>query len=106
MSIDLPHTVFWHRELPPIKADLIGEHTVEATSGRVMGTLVHRDELWDRCYHDLMTNATARIFQEVDRLDGHYAHVHHESIETKHDNATGETWLHGTFIYMLYGMRG
>jgi hypothetical protein len=24
--------VYWHRELPPIEADLVAEHTVEATS--------------------------------------------------------------------------
>ena len=42
--------VFWHRELPPIEADLVAEHTVEANSSRVPGTLAHRDELWDQCY--------------------------------------------------------
>jgi hypothetical protein len=42
--------IYWHRELPPFDAELIAEHTVEATSGRVAGTLSHRDELWDRFY--------------------------------------------------------
>jgi len=32
----------------------MAEHTLEATSGRVAGTLAHRDELWDRCYQELM----------------------------------------------------
>jgi len=27
--------VFWHRELPPLEADLVAEHTVEANSCRV-----------------------------------------------------------------------
>jgi hypothetical protein len=47
-------TVFWHRSLPPFDAELVGEHTIEADSSRVAGTLAHRDELWDRCYRDLM----------------------------------------------------
>ena len=38
--------VYWHRDLPPLDAELVAEHTVEATSGRVAGTLKHRDELW------------------------------------------------------------
>ena len=37
-------TVFWHRELPPLEAEPIGEHVVEAVSQRVPGTLAHRDE--------------------------------------------------------------
>jgi hypothetical protein len=95
--------VFWHRELPPLKADLLAEHTVEANSSRVPGTLAHRDELWDQCYRDLMMNAESRIVQEVTRLGGHFAHVHDEAIHPKHDDATGEAWLHGRFSYMLYG---
>jgi hypothetical protein len=80
----------------------MAEHTVEATSGRVPGTIVHRDELWDRCYEELMANTHTRLIQEVARLGGHYAHVHDESIDTRHDDATGEAWLHGSFSYMLY----
>ena len=38
--------VFWHRELPPVQADVVADHTVEANSSRVPGTLAHRDELW------------------------------------------------------------
>ena len=94
--------VYWHRELPPLEAELVAEHTVEATSGRVGGTLNHRNELWDGCYEALMANAQARLIQEVARLGGHYAHVHDESIDIRHDDAAGETWLHGSFSYMLY----
>ena len=57
--------VYWHRELPPLDAELMAEHTVEATSGRVAGTLGHRDELWDRCYQELMANTSARLAQEI-----------------------------------------
>jgi len=94
--------VFWHRELPPLDAELMGEHTMEATSRRVAGTFAHRDELWNRCYEELMANTQARLAQEIARLGGHYAHVHDESIDTRHDDATGEAWLHGRFSYMLY----
>ena len=33
--------VYWHRDLPPLNADIMGEHVLEATSGRVRGTLAH-----------------------------------------------------------------
>lgn len=95
-------TVYWHRELSPLHAELLAEHTVEADSSRVAGTLAHRDELWDRCYQELMENTTSRLVREVARLGGHYAHVHQESIGPKHDDAAGEAWLHGSFTYMLY----
>jgi hypothetical protein len=94
--------VYWHRELPPIDAEPFAEHTVEATSSRVPGTIAHRDELWDRCYEELMATAEQRVAQEVARLGGHFAHVRDEAIDPKHDEATGETWLHGRFGYMLY----
>jgi hypothetical protein len=97
-----PKIVYWHRELPPLNAELMAEHTVEATSDRVPGTIAHRDELWDQCYRDLMANAESRLVQEVERLGGHFAHVHDEAIDSKHDGVTGEAWLHGRFGYMLY----
>jgi len=94
--------VFWHRELPPIDAEMMAEHTVEANSNRVPGTLAHRDELWDRCYRELMAAAESRIADEIRRLGGDYAHVHGESLGAKHDDVAGEAWLHGIFSYMLY----
>lgn len=99
---DEKKVVYWHRDLPPIEAEFVAEHTVEARSGRVAGTLSHRDELWDRCYHELMVNAEGRLIQEVARLGGHYAHVRDESVNPKHDDAAGEAWLHGQFTYTLY----
>ena len=95
-------TVYWHRELPPLSAELVAEHTVEATSDRVSGTIAHRDELWDRCYRQLMINAEKRLVQEVARLGGQFAHVNDEAIDVKHDDVAGEAWLHGRFSYMLY----
>ena len=95
-------TVFWHRQLAPLEAELVAEHTVEANSSRVPGTLAHRDELWAGCYRELMANAEHRLVQELTRLGGDYAHVHDETIEPKRDDAAGEAWLHGRFSYMLY----
>jgi hypothetical protein len=97
---------FWHRELPPLEADAMDEHTVEATSSRVPGTLAHRNELWDRCREDLMAQARARLEQEVARLGGDYAHVLREAIDSGRNDATGEAWLHGRFTYMLYRKPG
>jgi hypothetical protein len=99
---DAGKLVYWHRELPPFEAEVMAEHTVEATSGRVPGTLSHRDELWDSAYQELMANTSARLCQEIARLGGHYAHVHEEAIDTRHDDAAGEAWLHGRFSYVLY----
>ena len=94
--------IFWHRDLPPLDAEAMDEHNVEATSKRVPVTLAHRNDLWDQCYADLMAQARIRLEQEVVRLGGHYAHVLDESIDSQHDGATGESWLHGRFTYMLY----
>ena len=38
--------IYWHRELPPFDAEMMGKHVLEATSRRVQGSLAHRDELW------------------------------------------------------------
>ena len=96
------YQVYWHRDLPPVDAELMSEHTIEATSSRVAGTIAHRDELWDRCYAELMATANERLVQEIARLGGHYAHVHDESVDTRRDDGKGEAWLHGRFSYMLY----
>ena len=103
MTIDQSRIVFWHREMPPQDANLLGEHTIDATSGRVAGTISHRDELWDRCYRELMANVQERLAQEIARLGGCYAHVFDESIDTRRDEAAGEAWLRGRFAYTLYG---
>ena len=63
---------FWHRDLPPLDAAVMGEHTVEANSDRVPGTLAHRDDLWDACYQQLMARATDRVTTEIARLGGRY----------------------------------
>ena len=60
--------IYWHRELPPRDAEPVGNHTIEATSGRVPGTLAHRDEMWDPCYQELMERVRLRLEQEIVRL--------------------------------------
>ena len=102
MHDDTGKIVYWHRDLPPLDSELVAEHVVEANSSRVPGTIAHRDELWDQCYRELMTNAERRLTQEVERLGGHFAHVHDEAIDPKHDDAAGQAWLHGRFAYLLY----
>lgn len=98
-----PHSaVYWHGELPPLDAEPIGEHTLEAASVRVPHTLAHADELWNRCYENLMLEASNRLEQEIARLGGHYAHVLDEHVESKYSGATNEGWLHGRFRYVLY----
>jgi len=97
-----PKVIYWHRELPPLDAEVVDEHTVEASSGRVSGTIAHRDELWNRCHAQLMDNVRERLEQEVARLGGHYAHVLDEHIDSKHNDVTNESWLHGRFRYVLY----
>lgn len=94
--------VYWHRQLPPLDAEIMGEHVLEATSGRVQGSLAYRDELWNSCYSDLLATTEERFRQEVARLGGDCAHVLDESIDSRHDDASGETWLHGRFTYVLY----
>ena len=101
-TADEPPVVYWHRQLPPLDAEMIGEHVLEAVSCRVQGTLAHRDELWDRCYRSLIANTEERFAQEVARLGGHYAHVLDESIDSRRDDVAAEAWLHGRFGYTLY----
>jgi hypothetical protein len=101
-SVNGATRVFWHRQLPPLAAEIMAEHTVEADSERIAGAFVHGDSLWGRCYDDLTQRTEARLLQEIARLGGDYAHVHDESITPKHDAAKGESWLHGRFTYMLY----
>jgi hypothetical protein len=105
-NLNQSQMIYWHRELPPIEADAMGEHIVEANSARVSGTLAHRDELWERCYAQLMIQARVRLEQEVARLGGDCAHVLNEYVDSKRDDVRGEAWLHGRFTYVLYRRSG
>lgn len=93
--------VYWHRELPPLVAEPLGEHIVEADSLRVTGSLAHRGDLWDRCYQDLMARLDERVRQETHRLGGQYAHVLEETLDSRHDDRTGDVWLRGRLKYLL-----
>jgi hypothetical protein len=94
--------IFWHRDLPPVRAEIMDEHVVEATSLRLPGHLVQRDDNWHRCHDDLMVRTRERIEQELTRLGGDYAHVVDESIDSRHDDAVFEAWLHGRFTFVMY----
>ena len=98
--------IYWHRQLPPLDAEVMGEHALEATSNRVRASLACRDELWDSCYRNLMDTVEDRLRQEIRRLGGDYAHVTSESIDSRHNDATGEAWLHGRIDYALYRRTG
>jgi|SRR5579872_2902854 len=102
MEVASKKVIYWHRELPPIRAEAIGEHTVEVTSCHVPGTLAHRDDLWEHCYADLMAQFAARLEQEVALLGGNYAHVLSESVDSRHNPIVNDAWLHGAFTYVVY----
>ena len=101
MSDTIEKVTYWHRELPPFEAEIVGEHTVEANSMRVAGGLAHGGDVWDQCYRDLMAQVHLRLDQEVHRLGGDYAHVLEETIGSRHDDCTGEVWLRGCIKYLL-----
>jgi hypothetical protein len=48
-----------------------------------------------------MNETRRRLEQEVTRLEGRFAHVLDESIDSRHDDASGESWLRGRFKYIL-----
>lgn len=101
-----PQIVYWHRELPPLDGEVLHEHVIEATSDRVAGSIERSGELWERSYTALMEHTKERLAQEVARLGGHYAHVLDEHIDSKRDDLTNESWLHGRFSYVLYRRGG
>jgi hypothetical protein len=102
MTEEVGKVAYWHRELPPIEAEIAGEGVLEAASRRVPGTIAHRDDLWHACYGDLMAQAELRLVQEVHRLGGDYAHVFDEALDVRRDDVKGEAWLHGRFSFVLY----
>lgn len=99
-------TVFWHRELPPLDSEPMGDHVVEATSDRVPGSIERNGESWHRCYASLMAHTVERVEQELTRMGGHYAHVHDEHVESHRDDMANESWLRGRFNYVLYQRAG
>ena len=47
-------------------------------------------------------DVTNPLEQEVARLGGDYAHVIDEHVDSRRDDLTTESWLHGRFSYVLY----
>lgn len=97
-----PAVVYWHRDLPPLDAEVMDEHVIEAVSDRVSGMIERHGDGWDACHASLMAHVTARLEQEVARLGGDYAHVIDEHVDSRRDDLTTESWLHGRFSYVLY----
>jgi hypothetical protein len=98
--------VYWHEELPPLDGEMMHEHVIEGVSDRMPGAIERHGELWHRCYATLVEHIRLRLEQEVARLGGHYAHVLDEHIDSRRDDASGESWLHGRFSYVLYRRPG
>ena len=94
--------IYWHRDLPPVDAEMLGEHVLEAHSSRMRASFAYRDEAWESCHRDLMEQTKTRLKQEIDRLGGDCAHIVEESVVSRRDDATGGAWLEGRFTYMLY----
>lgn len=103
---DAAPRLFWHRDLPPLDADPVDTHVLEAVSDRVAGSIDRHGEGWDACHASLMARAAERLLQELDRLGGDYAHVIDEHVDGRRDDATAESWLHGRFEYVLYRRSG
>ena len=99
--LSLPQRIFWHRDLPPAYAELVGEGIVEAASVRVQDTLTERGALWLCCLTDLKHEAHRRLEQERLRVRADYVHVLSEATYTRRDPRTGEAWLQGMFGYVL-----
>jgi hypothetical protein len=89
MNESRSHRVYWHRELPPLDSELMGEYELEATTGRITGAPCRATDLWDRVYGELMANTETRLQQEIARLGGDCAHVLHESVHSRRDDAVG-----------------
>jgi hypothetical protein len=102
VSAEPTRVVYWFRDLPPLDGEPSGEDQIEAVSSRFHGRLAHADDLWDRCREEVLAAATARIGQEVARLGAKYAHVTDEALDPRHDDATNEGWMHGTFTFVVY----
>ena len=101
-----PKVVYWHQELPPVNGEVLHEHVIEAISDTVQGSIERHGDLWHRCYTQLMEHTRLRLEQEVKRLGGDYAHVLDEHVDSRRNDATGESWLHGRFSYVLYQRTG
>jgi len=94
--------IYWHRELPPLDAEVLDEHVVEAVSDRVAGMIERHGDGWDACHRSLVARVTERLEQEIRRLGGDCAHVIDEHVDSRRDDLTTESWLHGRFTYVLY----
>ena len=94
--------IYWHRDLPPLDADVVAEHVVEAASDKADYHFDRRDELWHDCAPSLRAHLVERLESELDRLGGAYAHVLEEDVTPHVDYANAQYWLIGRARYSLY----
>ena len=88
--------IYWRRELPPLHEEVEGEHEVEAESRHVPNDLLHRSELWGRCYPSLIEEAERRIGMEVARLRGSCAHIVDEQVVVRVNDAASSRCAGGS----------
>ena len=50
LSSEEAKAVYWHQDLPPLDAEVMQEHVIEATSDRVPGVIERHGDLWQHCY--------------------------------------------------------
>ena len=94
--------IYWHRDLPPLDAEIEGEHFLDAASEKVPYHFDRRDQLWVECHPSLVSSVETRIDQEITRLGGRCAHIVDEDIEPSVNNGAGLYHLKGKFTYLLY----
>jgi len=94
--------IYWHRDLPPLDADAVAEHTVDAVSDKADYHFDRRDELWHDCAPSLRAHLVERLEAELDRLGGAYAHVLEEDVTPHVDHANAQYWLIGKARYTIY----
>jgi hypothetical protein len=98
----MSQVVYWRRELPPLSEQVEGEHELEAESPHLHYDFGDRQVMWSKCYPLLLERAEERIRQELVRLKGSCAHVVHEQVTAKTDDAASLFWLRGRFLFVMY----
>ena len=51
---EVTKVIYWRRDLPPLEAEQIGDHVVEADSRHVKEDLSERGTLWDQRHDDVI----------------------------------------------------
>lgn len=94
--------IFWYHELPPLSAQVLDTHVLEAQSDPIPWRFADRETLWAESQPSLDAAVRERLTQELDRLGAAYAHVVDEHIEEHTDPATATFELRGRYDYVAY----